>query len=217
MPRSHTRADRLADEQAALRRVATLVATEPSPPRGVREGHRGAGQRARRRRVLAVQGRARRDRDHRRRLGRRRVGRRSRGHALGPVDGDGVIASVLREDGRAGSATTRRRPGRSPRTDVTGSGSARPSAVRSWSAGASGGRSAPRHNRPRRSRPRPRGRSSSSPSSSPRASANADARTEVERLAAEQAALRRVATLVADGRLANGRLRCRERRAGDAA
>jgi signal transduction histidine kinase/CHASE3 domain sensor protein len=194
---SHARADRLSEEQAALRRVATLVATEASPADVfarvaeevasvlgdvdcalVRDEGDASGS------VVAIWG-----------------ANASAVFPVGarlPLDGDSVIASVLRkgrsyrlEDYSAATGTFAQRA-----RDI-GVHSAVGCAIvvggRTWGAMAVASYAAEPFPAETESRI---GQFSELVAM---AIANADARAEVERLAEEQAALGRVATLVADG------------------
>jgi PAS domain S-box-containing protein len=194
---SHARADRLADEQAALRRVATLVAKE-APPQEVfgkvaeelanvvgdvdcsvfRDEGDGTAS------LIAVWGT--------RLAAGVRVGTRM------PVDGNGVIASVLREG----------RPCRiGDYSEVTGAVAERgrelgirsavgsPITVRGRIWGAMGAARYEAEALP----PDTEARIARFADLVATAVANAEARAEVTRLADEQAALRRVATVVARG------------------
>ena len=101
-------------------------------------------------------------------------------------------------DGHAGSTTTPRPPAPPP-SAAASMGSARRSAVRSWSVGAYGASWPSRSTKPRPLPPETETRMAQFADLVATAVANAEARAEVERLADEQAALRRVATLVAEG------------------
>jgi GAF domain-containing protein len=194
---SHARADRLAEEQAALRRVATLVAKESSPAEVFAKvaeelanvlgevdcslfRDEGDGTAS----AVAVWGAG--------VSAAVPVGTRL------PVDGDGVIASVLREGRpcRIGdhSAATGAIAQRGPEARI-GSAVGCPIVVgdRIW--GAMGAASYQAEAFP----PETETRIAQFVDLVATAIANAEARTEVERLADEQAALRRVATLVAEG------------------
>jgi len=195
---SHARADRLAEEQAALRRVATLVAKEAAPAdvfEKVTEElvnvlgdvdcslfrDEGDGTAT----LVAVWGATLSDSV--------RVGTRW------PVDGTGVIASVLREGRpcRIGDYATATGALAEHGRDQLGIRSAVgcPILVRGRIWGALG---AARF-QPQGLPPETETRIARFAELAATAIANADARAEVERLAKEQAALRRVATLVAEG------------------
>jgi PAS domain S-box-containing protein len=194
---SHARADRLAEEQAALRRVATLVAKESSPAEVfawvaeetasvfgdvdcalVRDEGDGNGC------AVGIWG-----------------GSASAVFPVGarlPIDGDSVLASVLR-DGRPSriddySGTTGTFSDRAREIGVR-SAVGCPIVVggRIWGAMAVASYAAEPFP------PETESRIAQFSELVATAIANADTRTEVQRLAEEQAALRRVATLVADG------------------
>jgi GAF domain-containing protein len=195
---SHARADRLADEQAALRRVATLVATESSPTEVFAKvteelarvlgdvdcslfRDEGDGTAT----VVAVWGAA-----------------LSAGVRVGtrwPVDGTGVIASVLREGRpcRMGDYSTATGTLADHGRDQLGIRSAVGCPIlvsgRIW-----GALGAARY-QPEALPPEAETRIAQFAELAATAIANAEARAEVERLAEQQAALRRVATLVAQG------------------
>ena len=116
--------------------------------------------------IVAVPRRGRRDRERGRAFGRRRLGRRPSGHA---APGRRRRRDCVRAPRRTALPDRRLRCRRGPRCPARprARDSAPPSAVRSWSAVGSGGRSAPRVTKPRRSRPRPRRASRSSPTSWP--------------------------------------------------
>jgi signal transduction histidine kinase/PAS domain-containing protein len=195
---SHARADRLAEEQAALRRVATLIAKESSPTEVFAKvteelanvlgdvdcalfRDEGDGTAT----LVAVRGLA-----------------LSAGVRVGtrwPVDGTGVIASVLR-DGRpcrigdySKATGTLAEHGREQLGIRSAVGC--PIVVRDRIWGALG---AARY-QPEALPPETETRIAQFAELVATAIANADARAEVERLAEEQAALRRVAMLVAEG------------------
>ena len=117
-----------------------------------------------------------------------------------PVDGDGVICDACSaKDGRAGSAITRLPPARSPSAaHELGIRSAVgcPIVVGGRDLGRDGGRD---DTSDEAIPPETETRIAQFAELVATAIANAEARTEVERLAEEQAALRRVATLVAEG------------------
>ena len=138
---AHARADRLAQEQAALRRVATLVAKEAPPADVFAKVAEEVGHAFGDVRVPAVPRRGRRNRDASSLLRARLSSAFPVGTRL-PTDGDSVTATVLREgrphridDYATASGTIAERP--------VSTGSARRSAVRSWSAGAYGARWSP--------------------------------------------------------------------------
>ena len=195
---SHAKADRLAEEQAALRRVATLIAGEPSPTELfakvteelanwlgdadsalVRYEHDGTAT------VVGVWGPT--------------VSANVPTGTRWPVDGDGVVATVLRE-------------GRACRIDdysavpgVIAEGGPAPPGIRSavgcpimvggriWGALTAAGFEGEAFP------PETESQIAQFAELVATGIANADARADVERLADEQAALRRVATLVAEG------------------
>jgi signal transduction histidine kinase/CHASE3 domain sensor protein len=194
---SHARADRLTDEQAALRRVATLVAKESSPAEVfarvaeevasvlgdvdcalIRDDGDGNGS------AVAIWG-----------------GNASAVFPVGarlPLDGDSVLLSVVREGrpfriddyfGTAGALSER------AREIGIRSAVGCPIVVggRTWGAMAVASYAAEPFP------PETESRIAQFSELVATAIANAAARAEVERLAEEQAALRRVATLVADG------------------
>jgi PAS domain S-box-containing protein len=195
---SHAKADRLTEEQGALRRVATLIAGEPSQAELfakvteelakflgdvdsalVRYEHDGTAT------VVAVWGPT--------------VSANVRAGARWPVDGDGVVATVLREG----------RPYRiddySAVPDVLPEGGPAPPGIRSavgcpiivggriWGALTAAGFEAEAFP------PETETQIAQFAELVTTGIANAETRAEVERLADEQAALRRVATLVAQG------------------
>ena len=115
-----------------------------------------------------------------------------------PLDGGSVTARVFRER-RAVRVGRLRRRGRRRSPTTPASTRSRPRSAARSSSGPPVGRDGRRPSRAAsRSRPAPSGASRSSPSSSPRRSPTREARAELQRLADEQAALRRVATLVAE-------------------
>jgi signal transduction histidine kinase len=194
---SHARADRLAEEQAALRRVATLVAKEASPAEVfarvaeevasvlgdvdcslVRDEGDGTGS------AVAI-------------WGRRAANVFPVGARL-PLDGDGVLASVLRhgrpyriDDYSAATGAI----GERARDIGIRSAVGCPIVVggRTWGAMAVASYAAEPFP------PETESRVAQFSELVATAIANAAAHAEVERLAEEQAALRRVATLVAEG------------------
>ena len=195
---AHARADRLADEQAALRRVATLVAQEaPLEAVFAKVADEVAG-------TLGdvdsatVARRRRRNRDRGRSAGR---GRRARGPRRDAADARrglhdraGAARRPTAPDRRLLAAGRKRRRAR-PRARAGFGGRLPDRRGRAHVGGDDGRERTTRSRSPRR----PRRASPGSATSSPLPSRNAEARGEVERLADEQAALRRVATLVAEG------------------
>ena len=183
----------LAEEQAALRRVATLVAAA-SLRRGLRGGRARGGAAARRRRHAHRALRARRHRDGVGRLGRRRrplAGRDARSDG-----GANVVSLVLQRAPRADDSYERA-AARSPR----GCGTARAS-VRRWAAPivVEGRLWGVMVASSKEDEPLPadtESRIAAFTELVATAISNTEARPEARRLADEQAALRRVATLVA--------------------
>ena len=190
---------RLADEQAALRRVATLVAQEaPAADLFAKVAEEVAGVFGERidtailryeaddaATVVAVCGEQ--------PAGGIRVDARL------PLDGSGVVARVFRERRpvRVDDYTTADGADRGPRARRTGS--VPRSAARSSFGAACGVRWSSPTTKPSRFPPEAERRVSQFTELVATAIANAEARAEVQRLADEQAALRRVATLVAEG------------------
>jgi GAF domain-containing protein len=195
---AHARAERLGEEQAALRRVATLVATE-APPADVfakvtEELAHVLGD------VDCSLFRA--EGDGTATMVGAWGATLSTGVPVGtrwPVDGTGVIASVLRDGrpGRVGDDSTATGTLAETGRDGLGIRSAVGCPVlvrgRLW-----GALAAVRY-QPEALPPETEARIGRFAELVATAIANADARAEVERLAEEQAALRRVATLVAEG------------------
>ena len=167
-------------------------------------------------RVRPAPGRGRRDREHSRCLGRRDVGRLPGRHARTGATATASLRSCFAKDGRAGSTITP--PSARPQPRVPAStGSARRSVIRSWSVEASGAPSSRRGSAPSRARPRPRAASRSSPTWSPPPSPTPRRARRWSGSPHEQAALRRVATLVAEGAPRHRGLRRRGRGDGGAA
>ncbi len=101
----------LAEEQAALRRVATLVARERVAGGGLRRGRRGGGAAPGRRGHGALPLRGRRDGDRRRGAGARRRRRRPGRHPLAARGRERRLARCFEPSGPPGSTTTRRPTG----------------------------------------------------------------------------------------------------------
>jgi signal transduction histidine kinase len=187
---------RLADEQAALRRVATLVAKEASPAELFAKVAEEAGN------VLGNVdcGLLRDERDGTATVVAAWGAAISTSFPVGarlPVDGDGVVASVLREGKprRIDDYSTAPAIAEGAREHGIRSAVGCPILVRGGIWGAmvvANSRDAP-------CQPETERRITQFADLVATAIANADARAEVERLADEQAALRRVATLVAQG------------------
>ena len=185
----------LADEQAALRRVATLVARQPSPAEifaAVTEeaarllhldnAHLIVYERDQTATVVGswnLRGQP------------MRVGTRV------PVEGDNIIGRVFRTQQPARIDDYSDATGQWPRTSVP-SGFARRSGFRSWSGGRLWGIMAVGSSRPEPLPADTEMRIGAFTELVATAIANTAARTELEQVAAEQAALGRVATLVAE-------------------
>ena len=208
---------RLADEQAALRRVATLVAEEaPAAELFAKVAEEVAGVFGRRIDSAILRYERRRHGDRGGGVGRAAAGRHPRRRAAAGRRQRRDRAGVPRAaPGPRGRLRRRGRRHRRPRRRSTGS--APRSAARSWCRAASGARWSSPTTKPSRSPPIPSGASRSSRSSWPRRSPTRRRAPSCERLADEQAALRRVATLVAEAARADRGVRRGHRGGGPAA